>query len=55
MNIEDIKRVKSQYDDPFGKLAIEICEQDPMFWGQDERGCRSDLEYWVKRIMDLIK
>jgi len=50
MDTKYIERVKKQYQDPYGQLALEICEKDPMFWEQDERGCRRDLEYWVEKL-----
>jgi len=55
MKVEDIDRVKEQYSDPFGIIAIEICEKHPMFWSQDEMTCRSEIDYWENKIMELIE
>ena len=54
MKVEDIDKVKEQYSDPFGIIAIEICEKHPMFWSQDEKACRSEIDYWENKIMELI-
>jgi len=54
MDTKDIERVKEQYDDIFGRFALEVCEKDPMFWAQDERACRKELEYWSDKIADLV-